>query len=88
MTKEEFIAFLDRENIPYVETNLGSIDQVYVFERKSYDLKKDNPRRYKDLYVPYFRVSNFGEKLYTRDNGWCEYMSDKDVIKKCRELGA
>lgn len=88
MTREEFIEFLKERDIPFTEYTENGLDQVYVFSRRAYMLKTKYPRRYKNLYVPYLRVSNFNGEWYTRQDGWCEYMPVCNVLKICRELGA
>ncbi len=89
MTREEFVKFLNENNIPY---NMGpeiDYDGIYVKSRKEYEMKKKNPRKYRNLYIPYLRVSQFDkERWYTRENGICGYMDKKEVIRKCLELGA
>lgn len=88
MTKAEFVEFLEELGAPYEEVEINGLEQVYVYSRREYELKRKYPRKYKDLYLPYLRVSNFGGELYTRENGWCEYMPDSIVLEKCKELGA
>lgn len=87
MTSKEFMEFLDSIGARYHYTdNDGKLEQVYVFEKAAYDKKHANPRKYKDLYVSYLRVSNFGGDLYTREDGWTCYMPDSVVMQKCIEL--
>ena len=89
MTKELFIDFLDRREIPYQERDINGLELVYVFSKKEFLLKQKHPKKYKDLYVPYLRVSHFDEdRWYTRDNGWTSYMSISRILEKCKELGA
>lgn len=88
MTKKELVQFLEDNNIPYEEENVNGLEQVYVFSKKEYTLKRKHPRKYKNLYLPYLRVSNFGGELYTRENGWCQYTPECIVLEKCKKLGA
>ena len=89
MTRTEFVKFLEENNIPFTEYTQNGADMVYVFERKAYEEKKKHPRKNKDMYVPYLRVSHFDEKSwYTRDNGYCCYMNQKTVLEKVKKLGA
>lgn len=85
MTREEFINVLKEHDIPFEDLSNNDIyvdgyDGVYVFSRKEYSLKKKHPRKYKNLYIPYIRVSNFGGEWYTRQDGWCCYMPEEKVI--------
>lgn len=87
MTRQEFIDFLVENEIPYSEYTEKGLDQVWVFAKMEYKLKKKHPRKYKDLYVPYLRVSHFDEdRWYTRYNGWTSYMSVDRVLEVCRLL--
>lgn len=89
MKREEFINYLVKKNIPYSEYTENGADMVYVYNRREVELKKAHPRKYKDLFVTYLRVSHFDEDmLYTRDCGICGYMNEKEVMRKVRELGA
>lgn len=89
MTRQEFINYLEINEIPYSEYTENGADMVYVFSKVEYNKKKAHPRKYKNLYVPYLRVSHFDEyRWYTRDNGLCGYMSIKKVMDIVKELGA
>lgn len=69
-----------------VMTDLG-FEQVYIFEKTAYDKVKKQPRKYKDLYVPYLRISDHGGNgLYTRRDGICGEMSDDDIKEIIDEL--
>ena len=88
MTKEKLLGMLDYTEHVYkvVEEPEIGIDQVWIFSRKEYDAKKKHPRKFKDLYVPYIRVSNFEKKRqYVRDNGLCETISDKELMRRLEE---
>lgn len=87
MTREDFINFLKEKDIPFEEYTEHGLDQVWVYSKGEYELKKKNPRKYKNLYVPYLRVSNFDGDWYTRDNGLCGYMSPVRVMEICLYLG-
>lgn len=87
MSSKEFMEFLDSIGARYEYTdNDGKLEQIYVFDKDAYDKKKKHPRKYKDLYVSYLRVSNFNADLYTRQNGICKYMPDSIVKEICIEL--
>lgn len=87
MTAKEFMEWLDSIGAAYQFTdNDGRLEQVYVFDKGVYELKKKHPRKYRGLYLPYLRVSNFDGELYTRQDGWCQYMSDDKVKEICMEL--
>lgn len=89
MKREAFIKYLEKKNIPYSEYTMNGADMVYVYNRREFELKKAHPRKYKDLFVAYLRVSHFDEDmLYTRDCGICGYMNEKEVMRKVKELGA
>ncbi len=84
MTREEFINWLEkigaRYGLPDQSKYKEFYDGVYVFGKDAYDKKKAHPRKNKDLYVPYIRVSGFdSDMLYTRENGWCSYMCERKV---------
>lgn len=91
MTREEFIEFLSEHGIPFTCDYLAcKYDGVYVFSKKEYNLKKIHPRKYKDLYVPYIRVSDFGHKrgrVYTRENGLVGYKDLSEVLDICLKYG-
>lgn len=87
MTREEFINFLKEHDIPYSEYTGHGLDQVWVYSKEEYEKIKKHPRKYKDLYVPYLRVSHFDETWYTRENGVTGYMSEDRVLEKCLKLG-
>lgn len=88
MTREEFIEFLETNGIPYSECTVNGLDQVYVFSKDEYEKKEANPRKYKDLSVPYLRISHFDEyPWYTRENGCCCYMDEESVMDIVKELG-
>ena len=90
-TKFEFLTWLDEIGARFndcTELYKGQ-DTVYVYSRKEYDLKKEKPRKYKGLYIPYLRVSwheEHPDSLYTRRDGWCGYMSLENVKEVCKEL--
>ena len=90
MTRSEFIDWLESVGaIYYANDENDATDAVYIFGKKEFELKKKFPRKYAKLYLPYLRVSHFGERgnsLYTRDNGWCEWMSPENVKDICVKL--
>lgn len=86
MSRQEFIDFLVEKNIPYREYTEKGLDQVYVFSKGEYELKKKHPRKYSYLYVPYIRISHFDEvEWYTRENGYTCYMNVDRILEKCME---
>ena len=63
------------------------IEQVYVFDKAVYDKKHKHPRKYKDLYVPYLRLSDHGDDgLYAKRDGYCEHMTDDEIKEVIDEL--
>ena len=101
MTREDFKKILDENHVKYIEVKPRDdwdYYQIYVEDRRAKELKDSHPKKYKNIYVPYIRVSHFdgSEKygietkigyLYTRENGYTCYMKEKEVIKKCKEYG-
>lgn len=88
MTREQFITFLKSDKIPFKEDTENGSDMVYVYSKLEYELKQKHPRKYKNLYIPYIRVSNFdGDRWYVREDGYCSYMCKSAVIDKCVQLG-
>ena len=73
MCKNEFIEWLDSVGARYQDYSEGrGIDTVFVYGKDEYDKKHDHPIKYKNLYVPYLRLSWHQEdprELYVRDNG-------------------
>ena len=88
MTREEFINFLKEHEIPFSEDTDNGMDMVYAYSKVEYELKKKHPRKFKNLYVPYLRVSNFDGEWYTREDGWCCCLGKCTVLDKCLKLGA
>lgn len=89
MTREEFIKLLDEIGAIYEESDVKGYDGIYICSREEYELRKKHPRKYKDLYVPYIRVSHFDEdQLYVKDNGWCCYRSIDKIIEQVKEYAA
>lgn len=85
MTREEFINVLKEHDIPFEEIKLDNhpeYDGVYVCKKTEFNLKKTHPRTYKNLFVPYIRVSHFdgSGKWYTRHNGYCCDMRESKVM--------
>jgi len=87
MYREDFIDFLKENNLHYCENTVKGLDEVYVFSTVEFEAKHTHPRKFKNLYVPYLRVSNFDGDWYVRDNGYCSYMPCEVVLEKCLELG-
>lgn len=93
MTREEFINYLMEIGVPFRDASKdipggGHYDGVYIFEKKAYELKHKHPRKYKGLYVPYLRVSNFDGDWYIREDGWTQYCSESIVLEKVKELAS
>lgn len=82
MSKQDWIDWLESIGARYHEyDNGGAVDQIYVFSKEEYDLKQAHPRRYKDMYQPYIRLSHFDTgEVYTRWNGYTSTMTD-DCVK-------
>lgn len=91
MTREELEMFLEEIGAIY-EVDLSCKDKgvefVYIHGKDEYLKKKNHPRKYKNLFIPYLRVSwHDGEdRVYTRHNGLTGYMNTDDVKNVCREL--
>ena len=86
MTREEFINVLKEHDIPFEDLSkndnyVDGYDGIWVYSRKEYSLVKKHPRKHKNLYVPYIRVSNFGGSWYTKYCGYTSYQSQKDVME-------
>lgn len=83
MLKEDWINYLESNKAVYSEDTVNGEEFIYVVGKKQYELRKK--RAYKDIYVPYIRLSHFGDRQYVRDNGWCEWLPDcvvKTMLKK------
>ena len=87
MTRQDFINYLVKLGVPFSEYTENGADMIYIHSRKEYEEKRNHPRKNKDLFVPYIRVSHFDElpRLYTRNNGYCCYMKLEDVISIVKE---
>ncbi len=87
--KDELIIYLIENEIPYYEeTSIKDYYAIYIYGKDEYEKKHAHPRKYKDLYVPYLRVSHFDEERpYTRQNGWCQHMSKERILEIVDELG-
>ena len=83
--RNDFIKWLEKKGIHHSEYTEKGLDQVYVYSKEEYEKRQNHPRKYKDLYVPYLRVSQFDgwPNLYVRDNGYCEYMNIQDIVREC-----
>ena len=90
MTRPEFIDWLESIGAVYKANDENdATDAVYVFGKKELRLKEKFPKKYANLYVPYLRVSHFGDgesTLYTRDNGLCGWMFPERVKSICVAL--
>lgn len=81
MYKEDIIELIKELDLPYQvykhELLEGEeYEAIYVYGKRSYMLRTKYPRRYKNLYQPYLRISHYYEgRLYVRDNGYCEFVN-------------
>ena len=80
MDRTQFIKILEERHIPFTKAEDTGLwkegyDGIYV--------KKKG--KYKNLYVPEFRVSGFNETLYVRENGWCQYINDDYLMNLVEE---
>jgi hypothetical protein len=87
--KDELIIYLIENGIPYhEETEIKDYYAIYIFDKDAYEKKHKHPRKYKDLYVSYLRVSHFDEaRPYTRQDGICSYMSKERIMDIVDKLG-
>ena len=91
MTRNEFIKFLQDNNVDYKEgKDCGwpvDSDVVYAYgQPETIFIPFFNQ---KDVYTPYLRVSHFEGRpgmCYVRDNGFCTFMADGWIKRKCLEL--
>lgn len=85
MTREQFIELLKEKGVHFSEYCENGLDQIWIYSKKEFELKNKHPRKYKNLYIPYIRVSHFNERenfWYTRENGYVEWKFFRDVINK------
>lgn len=73
---EKFINYCNEHKVPYDLIEYNGREFMYVYNSKRYKLKTTKPRKYKDLYVPYIRISFHSGDWYVRNNGICSYMSE------------
>lgn len=90
MDRTQFIEMLEERHIPFIKAEDTGLwkqgyDGIYVKKKGEFEKKKQHPRKYKDLYVPEFRVSGFNETLYVRENGWCQYINDDYLMNLVEE---
>lgn len=79
MKQAEFIEIIEKMGLAY--NLIEETKRVYIYDKGLYELKKKHPRKYNNLYVPYYRVSQFEDSpdfeghdgLYVRDNGITGY---------------
>ena len=91
MKQAEFIEIIEKMGLVYnvIEETKG----VYIHDKGLYELKKKHPRKYSNLYVPYYRVSMFEDSpnfeghdgLYVRDNGITGYKPLKRILEDLEE---
>ena len=91
MFREDFIALVEELGLPYKEAKIGLLrdkeyDGIYVYNKHEYEMFVKDPKKYKNLYVPYIRVSDFGSEMYVRDNGYCYYTNDYDLKLKLQQM--
>ena len=87
--KDELIIYCIENDIPYYEeTSITNYYALYVYEKDAYEKKKQHPRKNKDLYVSYLRLSHFEkDRAYARYDGWCLYMSKEEIMDIVDKLG-
>lgn len=89
MTREEFIEYLKTTGLEYYDASSDfkvEYDGLYIFGCES-KLKRKHPRKYKNLYVRYIRVSGFdSNEWYVRDNGITYYACEKKVMELIEDL--
>lgn len=83
---EKFINYCDEHKIPYNLENYNGTEFMYVYNSERYKLKTTKPRKYKDLYVPYIRISFHDGDWFVRNNGICEYMPELVIFASIEEL--
>ncbi len=89
MNKEMLLEKLKELDLPYEVTGFEDKEQIYVCARNAYKKKKEHPNKYKDLYLPYCRVSFYaGGKIYVRDNGLCHYVNKHQLMEILERLAA
>lgn len=87
MTRNDFIDWLKSIGARFQDcSDSRPIETVFVYGTKEYDLVHNHPKKYKNLYVPYIRVSWHPEdprELYIRWNGstsWSNEQTIKNII--------
>ena len=87
--KDELIIYCIENEIPYYEeTQIKDYYAIYIHDKDAYEKKRKHPKKYKDLYVPYLRVSHFDEERpYTRQDGWCEHKTKEQIMNIVDKLG-
>ena len=89
MDKEMLLEKLKEMDLPYDVTGSGEDERIYVCARNAYKKKKEHPSKYKDLYVPYCRISfHSGGMIYVRDNGLCYYVNEQRLMELLERLAA
>lgn len=86
MTKQEFIDYLGNMHATYVDESTDDYECVIVYGNATNIITFTGEKR---IYVPYLRVSHFGEReseLYVRDNGYCDWYSIERIHEICHEL--
>jgi len=89
MDKETLIEKLKEMDLPYEVDDYGAGERVYVFGKQAFAKKQKQPKKYKDLYVPYCRIGFMaGGEIYVRDNGLCDYVNEQQLIEILNKLAA
>ena len=85
---ENVKTYLEKIGARYNVVITNGFEQVYVFEKDAYDKRKEHPRKYKDLYVSYLRMSKHDgdDRLYTRRDGIVGYLPDYRIKEIIDEL--
>ena len=81
INKENFVKWLKDNEVTF-EIPDRDIYTIFVYSKMEYEMKNKHPRKYKNIYIPYIRISWHDDKpeaVYTRWNGVCEYMTEKTV---------
>ena len=79
--------YVKRIGACYLLSDLNGDKKIYIFDKKIYVKKHKDLHKYKDLYVPYIRISdNGGDGLYTRRDGYVEEMTDEKIKEVIDEL--
>ena len=83
---KDLVALCQELEVPHQLDKRGDMIWLYIHGKKEWMLRQEHPRKYKDLYVPYIRVSmDDSGMLYTRHNGICGYMPYCKIVEIIKE---